>query len=325
MMYVKYICQNQQGAIDESSRKKIGTGANARLATDSNNNVHIAWDHPGISGREGVKYNRIENGNPVWTEGRLLFANPSSVEKARIAVDNNDEVYISFQNMPHVSFVHFGASTFLSSTPAFPAMFSTAVNIDNNPDSDSKGVRQGGIAVDSGSNIHFSWSHYPEGGYYRKYSNGTFSPIQRVTQGLGEQATSDFTSISVNKANNDIAYAAQPGNVDNPSNPYYGHLWYKNFGADVNNEKLSGYNFGTEVGLIDDGDNLNVEVAVDTRNISYVTFAGSNLKQQIEEDVDANGNPLPHTCGDNICQWAFESFEPNVTGMEYCPNDCGRQ
>lgn len=313
--YVKYTCAGLEIPI------RLGSGTNTRIATDANNNAHIVWGQ-GISGGQQVVYNRIVNGAVAWANGRPLYINTDStteLEKPRIAVSASGQVHISFQHLPHISYLSFGINDNVS---AFSE--TQLIQVDNVPDSDEKGTRQGGIVIDSNGDVHFSWSYYTGGGaFYRKYNftSRSFDAINWVTQGVGWQTTSDFTSLNINKNNGDIVYAAQPGNVDNPSNPNYGQLLYGNLGTSVNSgERLSAYNFGTEVGLIDDGDNLDVETVVDTRNISYITFAGSNLKSTIEE---GEGTNTAANCGDGVCDYNFEHFENGIINKMYCPRDCG--
>jgi cysteine-rich repeat protein len=269
----------EEGISDEeivSSKNSVYS----RIDFDNSNKPHVVWQ-----GEGGVGYNK-KTGNS-WEfgqAGRQIIQDGVLIDKPRLAIDGNDEIFISFTDeLPgesgwRLSFVHFGAR---DSAPSFDS--NDGIDVYNVAHAGLK-LSNGDIAIDINNDVHFQWSNYDDPVYddsmmYARYDqgSGTIVDVKQTKPG----GVSNFSDIDTSLTDGKVYGVGETGWALD------GLVYLWGDGSIQNSKNILDI---PEVGpQIIDGDYLQTDITVDVRGIPYITWTGYDRSESMTGPFCDNG------------------------------------
>ncbi len=249
-----------------SSETVIGNGWGSRIAVDHNNLPHVVYQIVGNSGWDAIGYNKLTaTGNwQFGTGGTTLVTMDQRIDKPRIIVNQNNQVFVSFSDCVtggwKVAYVDFNADS-----GPFSYLSQNARLVTN-------GVKlsNGGLAFDGDGDIHFQWAAFDtpnrndRGLYYarRNQASGAIEDIHQISS-----YASNFSDIAAEATGNRVYGVGQGA--------WGSGLFFTSGNNRLENASLIFNNTPNEVGpAAIDGDFLMTDLVVDKTNTPYITWTG---------------------------------------------------
>jgi len=178
------------------------------IATDSSNNLHVAWmdDSPG---NWEIFYKRSTDGGTTWSPAKRLTYSSGSSYYPDIAIDLSNNINVVWQDdSPGNWEIFYKRSTDGGTTWSAAKRLTYSSGYSGLPD----------IATDTSNNLHVVWYDYSPGNweiFYKRSTDGgtTWSAAKRLTYSSGYSSGPDIATDTSNNLHV-VWYDYSPGNYE---------------------------------------------------------------------------------------------------------------